>query len=243
MRSVTAAAAALSNTALLAKTAASIDAISGGRLSLGLAVGAREEDYTLAGVDYRTRGRRLSEQLGALRDLWEDESIGPRPVRPAGPELLVGGLSDQAYARVARYADGYVHGGGPPRAFARSAERARAAWSESSRPGRPRLWGQAYFAFGDEDVLAAGAAYLRHYYAFTGPFAERVVAGLLTTPQALAQLTRGYAEAGCEDLVLLPTVSDSSQIDRLADVLASLGDLQTAEERAAAARPAEGTAP
>lgn len=213
----------LRNTALLAKAAATIDALSGGRLTLGLAVGARTEDYEAAGVDHRGRGRCLSEQLAALRSYWEDERIGPRPTQPGGPELLVGGLSDMAFARVARYADGYVHGGGPPRAFARAAEKARAAWTDAGRPGRPRLWAQGYFALGDE-AAKAGADYLRDYYAFTGPFAEKVAEGLLTTPQAIAQFVRGYAEAGCDELVLLPTVANIDQLDRLAKVVSELSD-------------------
>ncbi|MGQ0572257.1 MAG: LLM class flavin-dependent oxidoreductase [Armatimonadota bacterium] len=209
----------LRNTALLAKTSASVDALSGGRLSLGLAVGARQEDYSAAGVDHRGRGKRLSEQLAALRSHWEDERFGPRPARPGGPELLVGGLSDDAYGRAARYADGYVHGGGPPRAFARAADKARAAWIDAGRPGRPRLWGQGYFAFGDAPA-DAGKRYLLDYYAFTGPFAERIAAGLLTTPQAIVQFVRGYEEAGCDELVLLPVVAEAAQLDRLADVIA-----------------------
>src|SRR5438270_2492654 len=206
----------LHSDALLAKAAASLDALSAGRLVLGLAVGARKEDYDAAGIDYRSRGKRLSEQLAILRSLWEEGAIGPQTARPCGPELLVGGLSDQVFARVARYADGYVHGGGPPRAFARAAHKAWAAWTDAGRPGQPRLWGQAYFALGG--AAEAGTAYLRDYYAFTGPFAEKIAAGLLTTPQALAQFIRGYEDAGCDELVLFPTVPDMSQLDRLADV-------------------------
>ncbi len=209
----------LRNAALLAKAAASIDALSGGRLVLGVAVGAREDDYTTTGADYHTRGRRLVELIATLRDTWEDGTIGPRSARTTGPELLIGGLSDQAFARVARYADGYVHGGGPPKAFARAADKARAAWTDAGRPGMPRLWAQGYFALGD-DAQEAGAKYLRDYYAFTGPFAEKVVAGMLTTPQAVAQFVRGYAEAGCDELVLFPAVADLAQLDRLADALA-----------------------
>src|SRR5262245_20380422 len=59
-------------TALLAKAAASLDAISGGRLVLGLATGARKEDYDAAGVEYANRGRRFADQLAALRPLWEE---------------------------------------------------------------------------------------------------------------------------------------------------------------------------
>jgi alkanesulfonate monooxygenase SsuD/methylene tetrahydromethanopterin reductase-like flavin-dependent oxidoreductase (luciferase family) len=211
----------LRNTLLLAKAATSIDALSEGRLVLGLAVGARRDDYDAAGVAYRSRGKRLAEQLAALREHWEDAAIGPRPVRPGGPVLLVGGLSDQTFARVARYADGYVHGGGPPRAFARAVDKVRAAWSDAGRPGKPQLWAQGYYALGD-GAAATGAAYLRDYYAFTGPFAERIAAGLLTTPQALAQFIRGYQEAGCDELVLLPTVPALDQLDRLVAVLETL---------------------
>jgi alkanesulfonate monooxygenase SsuD/methylene tetrahydromethanopterin reductase-like flavin-dependent oxidoreductase (luciferase family) len=212
----------LHNTPLLAKTAATLDALSEGRLVLGLAVGARKEDYDVAGVDYGTRGRRLSEQLATLRSLWDEGRLGPTAARPEGPELLVGGLSDAGFARMVRYADGYVHGGGPPRAFARAADKARAAWNDTGRPGKPQLWAQGYFALG-EHTVEIGADYLRDYYAFTGPFAEKIAAGLLTTPQSIAQFIRGYEEAGCDELVLFPTVPELAQLERLADVLNGLG--------------------
>jgi len=213
----------LHNNELLAKMSATLDALSEGRLVLGLAVGARKQDYEVAGIDYRTRGRRLTEQLSALRSLWEDGAIGPKTVSPRGPDLLIGGLSDQGYARMARYADGYVHGGGPPRAFARGADKARAAWRDAGRPGKPQIWAQGYFALGDEATLEAGYQYMRNYYAFTGPFAERIAAGLLASPQSIAQFMRGYEEAGCDELVLFPSVPDIAQLERLADVLAGVG--------------------
>ena len=211
----------LYNTHILAKMAASIDALSGGRFVLGLAVGARKEDYDAAGVDYHTRGRRLVEQLATLRTLWE-EAEGPTSTRPGGPPVLVGGTTDAVYSRMARYADGYVHGGGPPRAFARAADKARAAWSDARRPGKPQLWGQGYFALGGGNVKEAGMDYLRDYYAFTGPFAEKIAAGLLTTPQAIAGFMRGYEEAGCDELVLFPAIPDITQLEQLAQVLFDL---------------------
>ncbi len=134
--------------AVLIKTAASVQALSGGRLTLGLAVGGREDDYDAAGVPHRGRGGRLTDQLLELRD-WADAPVMPGAAREQPPELLVGGASPAAFARMARYADGYVHGGGPPRAFASAATKARAAWSDLGRPGEPRLWGQAYFALGE----------------------------------------------------------------------------------------------
>ncbi len=213
----------LHNNSLLAKAAASLDSLSGGRLVLGLAVGARKEDYDASGVDYQDRGKRLSEQLSALRSIWEESYISPQTTRQGGPCLLVGGLSDQSYMRMVRYTDGYVHGGGPPRAFSRAADKAYAAWSDSGRPGKPQLWAQGYFALGDDNVIKEGYRSLRDYYAFTGPFAERIASGLLTNPQSIAQFIRGYHNAGCDELVLFPTVPDIAQLDRLAEILHAQG--------------------
>src|SRR5207249_12108319 len=125
----------LRNTALLAKQAASVDALSGGRMTLGLAVGARGEDYEVANVDSRGRGRRFSEQLETIRDIWEEGKIGPTPKAP-GPHLFVGGSSGEALAWLARHGDGYMYGGGPPRAFAGAVANAYAAWSALGRPWR-----------------------------------------------------------------------------------------------------------
>ena len=178
-----------------------MQALSGGRLTLGLAVGARHDDYEAAGVPHRGRGARLSDQLARAARLGRLAGRARRSRREQPPELLVGGGAGAAFARMARYADGFAHGGGPPRAFASAATKARAAWSDLGRPGTPALWGQAYFALGDE---AAGEAYLLDYYAFTGPFAAKVAAGTLTSARALRDFARAYEEAGCDELVLLP---------------------------------------
>jgi alkanesulfonate monooxygenase SsuD/methylene tetrahydromethanopterin reductase-like flavin-dependent oxidoreductase (luciferase family) len=202
----------LRSTALLAKQAASVHAIAGGRLTLGLAVGARLDDYEVAGVDHHRRGARLSEQLAYLRG-----GDGAAQGIGDGLELLAGGASGPAFARMARYTDGYAHGGGPPRAFAAAAVKARAAWNDFGRSGQPQLWGQGYFALGDAE---RGAAYLRDYYAFTGGFAEKIAAGNLTSARAIKDFVRGYETAGCDELVLLPTVADIDEVDRLAEVIA-----------------------
>ena len=191
-------------TALLAKQAGSLHSLSGGRFTLGLALGARADDYEAAAVDMRGRGRKLTEQLALIRGDVD------------GLEVLVGGGSGPAYARMARYADGYAHGGGPPRAFASAASRAVAAWNDLGRPGKPLLWGQGYFTFGD---VERGNDYLRDYYAFTGPFAERIVATNLTSARAVKDFIRGYEEAGCDELVLFPTVADLSELDRLEEAV------------------------
>ena len=191
-------------TALLAKQAASLHSLSGGRFTLGLALGARGDDYEAAGVELRGRGRKLTEQLALIRGEVD------------GLPILVGGGSGPAFARAARYGDGYAHGGGPPRAFASAASRAVAAWNDLGRPGKPLLWGQGYFAFGD---VERGNDYLLDYYAFTGPFAERIAAGNLTSARAIKDFVRGYEEAGCDELVLFPTVADLGELERLEEAL------------------------
>ncbi len=213
----------LRSTALLAKQAASLDVLSGGRLVLGLGLGARHDDYRTAGVDHRRRGRDLAQQLVRLRLLWEGELPGPRPVQPDGPRLLVGGLGGPAYVRMARYSDGFVHNGGPPRAFAAAAARARAAWIDAGRPGRPQLWGQAYWALGDGAEVERGRDELRRYYAFARGHAEQIAAGCLTTPQAIKDLVRAYEDEGCDELVLFPTRPALEQLERLADALGGPG--------------------
>src|SRR3989449_8782855 len=109
----------LRNTALLAKQAASVDALSGGRMTLGLAVGARGEDYEVANVDSRGRGRGFSGQLEMIRDIWEEGKIGRTPKGPAR-HLVVGGTGGEAPARLARQGAGDMHRGGAPRPLSRA---------------------------------------------------------------------------------------------------------------------------
>jgi len=211
----------LRSTAMLAKKAATIDVLSDGRFTMGVALGAREDDYEAAGADYRGRGGQFTRQLAELVDYWEGDEIGPQPVQDGGPQLLVGGESDPSYKRVARFADGWIGAGGPPRRFGDCADSATAAWTEAGRPGTPALWGHGYYALGDEEAAKAGEEYLLDYYAFTGPFAERIADGLLTTPQEVVQFVRGYEERGCDELILFPAVGGIEQYERLERVVES----------------------
>jgi alkanesulfonate monooxygenase SsuD/methylene tetrahydromethanopterin reductase-like flavin-dependent oxidoreductase (luciferase family) len=206
-------------TALLAKKAATIDVLSEGRFTLGIALGARQEDYEAAGADFGSRGRRFTRQIEELREIWEGDEIGPTPTRNGGPQLLVGGESDPAYKRVARFGDGWIGAGGPPRRFERCAESARAAWNESGRPGDPALWDHGYFALGGDEEAEAGREYLLDYYEFTGPFAERIADGLLTTEQEVVQYVRAHEERGCDELIMFPAVGGIGQYDRLETIV------------------------
>src|SRR5919202_377082 len=88
------------STALLAKQAATIDHLSGGRLVLGLSPGGREDDYTVSGLDFHARGRTFDRQLEELPRLWRGEGgVGPAPASGERPALLIGGSSARALRR------------------------------------------------------------------------------------------------------------------------------------------------
>jgi alkanesulfonate monooxygenase SsuD/methylene tetrahydromethanopterin reductase-like flavin-dependent oxidoreductase (luciferase family) len=183
-------------------------------LTLGIALGARKEDYEAAGADFRSRGGRFTKQLAEMRDIWSEDDIGPDPIQEGGPQLLVGGESNPAYKRVARLADGWIGAGGPPRRFENCAEQVRAAWNESDRPGEPALWDHGYFALGDDETAERGREYLLDYYSFTGPFAEKIADGLLTSRSEVVQYLKAHENRGCDELIMFPAVGGFEQYER-----------------------------
>src|SRR5918998_4781298 len=138
---------------VLAKQAASIDALSGGRLTLGLGVGAREDDFSVAPATFHDRARRFDEQLELMKRVWSGQPasddvgpIGPPPARPGGPELLIGGYSPPAIRRVGRWGDGYISGGIPdPGQVRQLFDLAEESWGGGGGEGRPRLGGALYY--------------------------------------------------------------------------------------------------
>jgi alkanesulfonate monooxygenase SsuD/methylene tetrahydromethanopterin reductase-like flavin-dependent oxidoreductase (luciferase family) len=209
------------NAALLAKQAATVDHLSGGRLVLGLAVGGREDDYQASGVSFHTRGRRFDQMLDDMAGIWAGEprgmagAIGPTPPR-GRPATLIGGATDRAFARAARYGDGWIAGGGGAEMFQAAAAKAREAWSRRGREGAPRLVALGYFALGP-DARDHADRYLHDYYGFLGPWADQIAAGALTDQQAIKQAIDQFEQAGCDELILFPCNPDPAQVEALAD--------------------------
>ncbi|MCW3018171.1 MAG: N5,N10-methylene tetrahydromethanopterin reductase [Solirubrobacterales bacterium] len=209
-----------SNHTLFAKQAASVDRLSDGRLVLGIGVGRREDDYTECGLDFHARGRELDALLERVTAVWRDEAhaIGPAPASTGGPQLIFGGEAPASFRRMAKYGAGWIAGGGLGDVFRGGASAAREAWSAAGRPGSPRLLSLSYFALGD-GAREAADAYLKDYYAFTGPFAEKVAAGALVTPQQVADRVAEFEEAGCDELIVFPCSAAVAQVDLLADAV------------------------
>jgi len=207
------------NGALVAKQAATLDNLSGGRLVLGVAVGGREDDYEVSGVDFHTRGKRFDAMLAEWDELWSGDEVGP----PGRPTLVLGGTVDAAYERAARYGAGWTLGGGTPDAYAGGMEKMRAAWSAAGRDGEPRGMALAYYSLGD-GAKAAAESYLGDYYRFTGEFAAQIAASAATDADTVRGYVQGFEAVGCDELILFPSNPDPGQVDLLADAL----DLQAA---------------
>ena len=205
------------NGALLAKQLATVDRIAEGRLQLGIAVGGRADDFEATGTPFQSRGRDFDAQLAEMRGVWAQEprgfagAIGPKPVRAGGPPMLFGGGADAAFRRMTEFGDGWIMGGGGPEAFAAGAQKARAAWNEAGRGGQPRLAALTYVSLGDDGVDHA-RRYLSDYYAFAGPYAERVADSALTTPDKVVRALEAFSGAGCDELILFPCSPDMSQV-------------------------------
>jgi len=213
------------NTALFAKQAATLDRISDGRLVLGLGIGGREDDFAVSGLTMAARGRRFDEQLTAMKRIWAGEGIegagpiGPAPARPGGPELILGGATEASFRRVARLGDGWIMGGGTPDMFAQAAAAVDQFWLDAGREGRPRKLSLAYFALGP-DARAEADGYLQHYYAFLGDIAGQISAGAAISPEMIKGYAGAFADAGCDELIFVPTSSRLDQVDLLAQAVA-----------------------
>jgi alkanesulfonate monooxygenase SsuD/methylene tetrahydromethanopterin reductase-like flavin-dependent oxidoreductase (luciferase family) len=210
----------LRGTHVLAKQAASLDRASGGRLTLGLALGARDDDFTACGLAPRDRGRMLEAQLTELRRIWNAAGsaggIGPMPATPSGPRLLIGGDARYAARRAAMHGDGWTMMVGSPEEFAAGVEATRRAWQAAGRDGEPRTMAVFYGAVGGEAVQLIDSA-VGGYYAWLGPEIARYIVGSAARgAQAITERVVAFADAGADDVIVVPCSADPAQLEGLA---------------------------
>jgi alkanesulfonate monooxygenase SsuD/methylene tetrahydromethanopterin reductase-like flavin-dependent oxidoreductase (luciferase family) len=208
------------STVELAKQAATVQELSGGRLTLGLGVGGREDDFLVTGRDFDSRGRVFDQQLADLKRAFAGEPLleGGSPVVPAPVTvpILIGGTIDAAVRRTIEYGIGWTAGGLPPQMIAPFIERVRSAWRDAGREGSPRIVALNYFGLGDTEEQSR--ANLFDYYQVLGPeMAEMIASGAHRSPEAIRGVIAAFEEIGVDELILDPTVGDPAQVDLLAE--------------------------
>jgi probable F420-dependent oxidoreductase len=191
------------NPVRLAKTAATLDVLSGGRLVLGIGVGAIEQEMEAMGTPFKERGRFSDEAIAVMRTLWTEAEprfdgvysrfagmpFSPKPVQKPSIPLVVGGVSPAAIRRAARVGDGWQPLGLSP---AKLREGMTALRAEARAQGRD-------------------AAAIPVSLALTLGEARPGRASLGTTPAEIARTAQAYADAGLDALLVSTVTSDAAQ--------------------------------
>lgn len=220
---------------LLAKGLATGDLLCGGRLIVGLGVGGRQEDYHAVGADLATQTRRdMAERVAVMKRVWAGEKItgsvlpvGPPPVQPGGPPLLVGSIGPKTIRSAAAWADGLA-GTTLDLDVDKQNELydvARQAWAAAGK-GKPHLATSFWFAFGaPEESRAQVHRHLRRYMNWIpAEFVDAMapVTGWAGSEDELLAVLRKFEQIGTDEVQLIPTSSDLDQVRRAADVAGRL---------------------
>ena len=216
---------------LLAKALATGDMLSGGRLTVGLGVGGRNEDYDAVGADTSTQTMRgMAERVTIMKRVWAGERItdsvlpvGPPPVQSGGPRLLVGTIGPKTLRSAVEWADGLA-GTTLDLDLDKQNELydvARTAWSEAGRSA-PHLATSFWFAIGDGEAPRAQVHHhLRRYMNWIpAEFVDAMAptTGWAGTAEELLGVLRGFESIGTDEVHLIPTSSDVGQLRMAAEV-------------------------
>ncbi|KMO80145.1 Phthiodiolone/phenolphthiodiolone dimycocerosates ketoreductase [Mycolicibacterium chubuense] len=220
---------------MLAKAMATGDMLSGGRLTVGIGVGGRHEDYRAVGADPATQTmREMADRVAIMRRVWAGEKVtestlpvGPPPVQHGGPELLVGTTGPKTVRSAAGWADGLAGITLDLDADAQNAlfDVARDAWRAAGRTA-PHLATSFWFAVGEGS--APREQVHRHLLRYMNWIPSDIVDAMAPTTgwagtqdDLRAVLTR-FADIGTDEIHLIPTSSDLEQLRRVAEVVADL---------------------
>jgi alkanesulfonate monooxygenase SsuD/methylene tetrahydromethanopterin reductase-like flavin-dependent oxidoreductase (luciferase family) len=221
---------------MLAKALATGDMLCGGRLTVGIGVGGRHEDYHAVGADPKTQTMRgMAERVAIMRRVWSGEKItesvvpvGPPPVQQGGPELLIGTIGPKTLRSAASWADGLA-GITLDLDVDKQNELfdvARAAWADAGKP-KPHLATSFWFALGDgDDARAQVHRHLRHYMNWIpADYVDAMapMTGWAGSEDELIAVLREFEAVGTDELQLIPTSSDLGQLRRAAEVVKDFG--------------------
>lgn len=221
---------------MLAKALATGDLLCSGRLTVGIGVGGRHEDYRAVGADPATQTmREMAERVAVMQRVWAGERltdsvlpVGPPPVQPGGPPLLVGTIGPKTVRSAAGWADGLAGITMDLDVAKQNAlfDVARDAWAQAGKP-KPHLATSFWFALGDaEEARAQVHRHLRRYLNWIPVELVDAMApttGWAGSEEELAEVLRAFAAVGTDEIHLIPTSSDIGQLRRVADVVAAVG--------------------
>lgn len=222
---------------MLAKALATGDMLCGGRLTVGLGVGGREEDYRAVAADPDTQTMRgMADRVAVMRRVWAGEKVtesvlpvGPQPVQSGGPTLLVGTIGPKTVRSAAEWAAGLA-GTTLDLDVDRQNELfdvARTAWAQAGKPA-PHLATSFWFALGQGDGPRAQVhRHLRRYMNWIpGDVVDAMAptTGWAGTEQELLDVLRRFRDIGTDEIHLIPTSSDIDQVRRVADVVDAFSD-------------------
>jgi probable F420-dependent oxidoreductase len=193
-------------TALVAKQAATLDVLSGGRLRLGVGIGWNQVEYVALGQDFHTRGRKFEEQVEVLRLLWtkplvtfhgrwhdiDDAGLNPLPVQRPIP-LWFGGHHDRVLRRVARWADGWTPSYRTVADARPSLDKLEAEVAAAGRT-RGQVGLEVRLPYGDGEAQAWGARVEEWRGAGATHIAFNTLGVGFTTPEQHIDAMRKYAE-------------------------------------------------
>ena len=227
---------------LIAKTVASLDVLSGGRVVFGIGVGGENPpEFAAMRVPLAERGSRANESLEIVRGLLtqerfshagrhytiEDVTIAPRPLQPALP-IWIGGTSDAALRRAARHGDGWISAFASERKFARLTTALRGYLDAQGRSSAPFTWGAYLFASLGPDAArarATGATFIRRVYRLDGEtIMDRF--GIVGPVEACVERVQAFVEAGADYLVVAPACGHAEwprQLEAHGELIARLG--------------------
>jgi alkanesulfonate monooxygenase SsuD/methylene tetrahydromethanopterin reductase-like flavin-dependent oxidoreductase (luciferase family) len=209
---------------LLAKQAATIDRLSGGRLVLGLSAGMRPDDFLVTGTSFEGRGKRFDAMLEKMHALWRGDPAGagtreacPQPTHGRVP-IYFGALtpSPRIVRRIARWGDGFIAVGSPAM-VAPMIDALSKAWAEAGREGKLRLVGASYFALADP--ATAERNILDYYSDFYPQLGQAAAAAMIRTPDVARRMLAIHEDAGFDQFNFSAAGTDPSDVDRLADAV------------------------
>ncbi len=215
----------------VAKDMASVDRLAGGRLTLGVGVGGREQDYRAIGGDFSRRWARMDDQVARMRSIWAQEPpfegsdpVGPPPVQKGGPPLVAGVVGPKAIARAARWAVGVDDPSSitdvDRAALAAQRQKVVDAWKDAGRKEPPHFSSSLWFALGPDARERLADYMYRYMMIFDEGFARQLAESApVHSPAALRDAVAAARDAGCDEFFLVPTTTDPAELDRARDAL------------------------